>query len=425
MLHLEAESYISAPAKLSEDLEQLGALQFTARASGLFAAADISDTKLGKVSGMDMAWFRDTAHVANALFERGRVKRGQEDDIEKARGAGRAFLQVLANNAELIHDATLHRDAPKLPVRVNADTLENDTGEPRFQNDSTAYAVWLPAKLMLNDLLPHNKDNFKLLESVAGYLQAGEYWQQPDEGHWEEDSQIHASSVGVIVGGLTMVAKLFAKYDYQPSCVELPSLIDKGKSELKQLLGDGETPRHGDYPGRKYDASHLFLATTLTDVLDKAAARVEAAKIEKNLVRDIGVIRYIGDTYFAPGFKALLPPGERTTKAEGRLELRNTLSASTKINKAEAQWTLFDPLLSVYWGRQYEQTHDRAARFKQLLHLNRSLSHYVEVENGGLRVPELFHQETNQSAWTPNEHIPLLWSQANMVLALNQFERTG
>lgn len=416
---LRAESFLDSPVALGAELGREGALQFNVRASGLFAASDIADEQLARITGMDMAWFRDSAHVGNALLER-----GAGDDIEKVRGVGRAFLQILHNNESLLAQAIADPDAPRLPVRVNADTLENDT-EARLQNDSTGYSVWLPGKLMQRGVLKPTADDLGIMSEVVRYLEAGEYWQQPDDGQWEEDRQIHASSIGVVVASLRIVAEVFDANDYRPN-TDFNALIGKGQDALKAILPYGETPPTSMYAGRKYDASHLFLVQTLdTFQARPGLAYSEVRRIEKHLVRDIGTIRYPGDSYYAPGFAEMLKPGERTTQAEGRLEKRNTLGPDAERSRTEAQWTLFDSLLSAYWGNRYERFRDPIDRQQQLHYLDRMLQQYIRIDERNVRIPEMFQKETLGADWAPNEHIPLIWSQANTLLALKQFERTA
>ncbi len=65
---LRAEDYVGAPEKLLEDLREKGAMTFDAFASGMFPASELTP-EMAEQTGMDLAWFRDNAHVANALYE--------------------------------------------------------------------------------------------------------------------------------------------------------------------------------------------------------------------------------------------------------------------------------------------------------------------------------------------------------------------
>jgi phosphorylase kinase alpha/beta subunit len=122
--------------------------------------------------------------------------------------------------------------------------------------------------------------------------------------------------------------------------------------------------------------------------------------------------------------------------ADDPSELRRTLEDRGALtfepySKTEAQWTLSDAPLSTYHGKEYLRTNSRVEHSKQLLFLNRVLSQLVLTE-GKLLLPEAFYVEqvpapsskpTNQ--WIPNDHSPLLWAQANLLLALKTFEQTG
>jgi phosphorylase kinase alpha/beta subunit len=174
----------------------------------------------------------------------------------------------------------------------------------------------------------------------------------------------------------------------------------------------------------------LFLVEPLDVLTSEQAARV-VTDVETHLVREHGVIRYIGDTYWGPRFKDLMRIEERTSQAPGRLEERNQKAAGVAYSKTEAQWTLSDAPLSTYHGKEYLRTNSRVEHSKQLLFLNRVLSQLVLTE-GKLLLPEAFYVEqvpapsskpTNQ--WIPNDHSPLLWAQANLLLALKTFEQTG
>jgi phosphorylase kinase alpha/beta subunit len=116
---------------------------------------------------------------------------------------------------------------------------------------------------------------------------------------------------------------------------------------------------------------------------------------------------------------------ERTRAAEGRVESRNKIAEGIAYAGVEAQWTLFDPLLSEFYGRRYLQTGSAEDRSKQLMYLNRSLAQFIATPDGP-RLPESFYYTFQEGVnqWVPNDHTPLLWSQANLLRALNMFERT-
>jgi phosphorylase kinase alpha/beta subunit len=73
---------------------------------------------------------------------------------------------------------------------------------------------------------------------------------------------------------------------------------------------------------------------------------------------------------------------------------------------------LFDPLLSVIYGEEYQQTADAAALARQLEHLNRAIGQLDEKA----RCPEMYFLKRGE--WTANEHTPLAWTQANLAVAM-------
>jgi hypothetical protein len=62
-------------------------------------------------------------------------------------------------------------------------------------------------------------------------------------------------------------------------------------------------------------------------------------------------------------------------------------------------------------------------RAKQTEYLNRSLRQVTgadHTEIAALRCPELYYLEGGR--YVPNDHVPLLWTQANLMLALKLME---
>jgi phosphorylase kinase alpha/beta subunit len=440
--------YTHRPRELREDLLRAGALTFTPYASGLFPASDLSE-KLGEETGMTMAWLRDNAHVIAALYDTGQDRAGA---IRAAEG----ILQVL-RASEIVLDAAIsdpHDTRKRLTVRIDGNTLTPDA-EPRVQNDSTGYALWITSKLMLDGSLPVNQEDFAIIIKIAKYLEAIEYWHDPDDSAWEEDRRIHLSSIGVVVAGLTTADKLLRAHDINPG-INISSLIEHGHAAMRDIWQRGYTdhPDHprtehddisGDWPleltveeslrdalkdfrlrPRPHDAALLFLVEPLSAV-DPEMARSIVEDIEQHLKRKRGIARYPGDTYWSPYFDELVEVEARTQAAEGRTEARNLKAAGIALTGSEAQWTLFDPLLSSYYGKQFQQTNAPEDREKQLHYLDRSLSQLTPTSEGP-RLPEAYyltHDKANgRNRWQPNPHTPLLWSQANLLRALKVFEDT-
>lgn len=454
---LTTDMYMECPYELREKLETHDALRFVAYPSGLYPASELP-TILGAQTGMDMAWLRDNAHVAMSLHEQGYQT--------EAAAAGRAILSVLHSNRgvlDTVASDTSHtvEQLPRLPVRVHGTTLENDH-EQRVQNDSVGYALWFVSRLMHNGTITPQAEDLDVLAQTVRYLDRVQYWKDKDQGHWEEDSRIHTSSIGTVLAGIRDTQKMFDHYGYRHD-IDIPRLMDKGVNSLYTILSHGLTDisgkaltdimTHGqhtwsehlhpkssearipdfDIHHRQSDAALLFLIEPLGIVQGSWAEKI-VRDVEQNLLREKGIARYLGDTYWCPGFKELLTIEERTTSADGRLDLRNASAAKVAATQTEAQWTLFDPILSSYWGKRYQQEGNPQHFEKQLKHLNRSLSQFTTQPDGSLKLPELYYHEqeginlddsfadAHRYNLQAGDHTPLLWSQANLLRALTLFE---
>lgn len=88
----------------------------------------------------------------------------------------------------------------------------------------------------------------------------------------------------------------------------------------------------------------------------------------------------------------------------------------------EAQWCLFDPILSIYYGLRFRRTHDALEFLKQTEYLNRSLGQITGANGryGEFQCPELYYLEKGQRQ--TSRSTPLLWTQANLSIALKIME---
>jgi phosphorylase kinase alpha/beta subunit len=450
---LTVEQFADNPPGLREFLEERGALDFPAYESHLFPASVLPPEL--EATDMGMVWRRDNSHIINALFEAGRpdlaipAAQSQLESLHQERDVLDGVVNGTRNPAE---------PGGRLSVRVHGKTGERDH-EFRVQNDSVGYPLWVTSKLMVHDAIRPDAAKLETLAQTARYLGKVSYWQDRDAGHWEEEMSVHAPSIGTAVAGLEGLQQAFTYVGYQHD-VQFAELIARGRNTLNAMIelgyasvpsipewslrDDGAAPKNKDAADflhtfsadyRRLDAAMLFLAEPLNVVSRHHAAKIVDA-VEAQLVRERGVIRYPGDTYWSPRFKDIMGIDERTSQAEGRLERRNQMMGGVALSQTEAQWTLFDSPLSTYHGKEYQRTGNRVAHSKQLIFLNRVLAQMVPQESSGgaprLLLPEAFYLDrvpvpcgspTNQ--WIPNDHTPLLWAQANLLVALKTFEETG
>lgn len=452
---LRSADFTGDPARLQQTLEERGALDFVPFEGGLFPAS-LLPKELAQQTEMDGSWFRDNAHVARALYQNGQAN--------LAVPVGKAMLAALGNNRrtlnEVIHDGSQER----LPVRVNGNTLQNmPEPQPRVQHDSTGYLQGYTSLLLADGAIRLAGSRLETVlqdqADIVRYLKKIEYWHDADAGHWEEEHKIHASSIGVVLAGLQSANRMFNLFDSEDRMGirrDIQEITENGRYTFDTILAQGTTdvsvddlvhtgqplllgPESKPDPAtavffeqfspnrREQDAALLFLVEPLAILNDEQAAYV-VASIEKNLVRDKGTARYAGDTYWGPGFKEILRPTERTIAGEGRLERRNLTAEGIAYTQTEAQWTLFDPLLAVYYAKQHIVTGNSEAREKYFHYLDRSLSQLAPQPDGTLKWPEAYYHEFSPQGHpkfqlVPNDHTPLLWAQANNIRALRYFPR--
>jgi len=193
-----------------------------------------------------------------------------------------------------------------------------------------------------------NTNDLRILQKLVHYLKSIEYWHDKDNGMWEENEEVHASSVGACTAGLKSISKI----------VNVPKdLIKKGQEILNKLL-----PRESET--KDTDLALLSLIYPY-NIVSEEQKLVILHNIEKRLVREKGVIRYIGDKYY--------------------------------YNGAEAQWTFGFPWLSIIY--KYLKRPDLHAYYMRKT---------LEVMNANGELPELYYANSDEY----NENTPLGWAQA-------------
>jgi phosphorylase kinase alpha/beta subunit len=222
------------------------------------------------------------------------------------------------------------------------------------QNDAIGALLFKIGDLELKgDKIIRDDSDLRILIKLVDYLTSVEYWHDKDNGMWEEHEEIHASSVGACVAGLKRISKII---DVDPL------LIKKGEATLSWLLpNESET--------KKVDLALLSLIYPY-NVVDKKTANAILNNVEEYLVRERGVIRYLGDKYYSNG--------------------------------KEAEWTKGFPWLAI----AYKKMNNPA---KYAHYMRKTLG----VMNAKGEMPELYYSESEKH----NENSPLGWSQALYLVA--------
>jgi phosphorylase kinase alpha/beta subunit len=398
--------------------------------NGLFQAANLQIEF--EYTGYNNVWVRDNIHIAHAHY----INDHTEIAIKNVTAFSDYFIKYQWRFEKILSGELDFNDPTNRPhIRFNGDDLsEIDEKWSHAQNDALGYFLWLFCKLhnvqkshdggFICNLFAHfqklrvNKltsEQSQLLALFALYFEKIEYWHDEDNGHWEEARKIEASSIGVVVAALTELKELLKTYtvEYQDKKITadfLNALIGKGRQSLKQIL-PAECIQVNKY--RSCDAALLFLIYPLDIIQDENLEKQILNNVIKKLKGDYGIRRYIGDSYWSADYKDKVKPEQRTIDVSDDMSSRDSL---LQIGQ-EAQWCIFDPIISVIYGKKYQKTKKSEDLQLQTEYFNRSLAQLTP----DFKCPELYYLEKGQ--YVPNDTTPLLWTQANLWIAFKFMEQ--
>ncbi|MCX7996214.1 MAG: glycoside hydrolase family 15 protein [Patescibacteria group bacterium] len=340
---------------IDKHLEILKGLQYD---SGLFAA---SDKSVG--TGYDKSWLRDNFYETIA-FE----IIGDWDTVEKTY---RAILGIFLKHEDKIDWAIENKPQASyqyIHARFHPETFDEFWEEwGNKQNDAVGCILFRIGELEHHHhrSMLQSEDEVRIVNKLIKYLQAIEYWHDRDSGMWEEDEEVHASSVGACVAGLKSIMRL-------PKIHVPLELIWKGEETLHALL-----PRESE---RKFvDLSLLSLVWPYNVVTPEERDAI-LDHVEYHLLRERGVIRYKNDRYY-------------NKNEDGVSE--------------EAEWTFGLAWLAIIYEKLGNA--EKAKEFiKELI--------ADDTEKG---MPELYFSNSPEY----NDNTPLGWSESLFITALYQMEQ--
>lgn len=335
---------------IDQHLKILKELQYD---SGLFAA---SRKDVG--TGYNKSWLRDNFYECMAFQVMNDWK-----TVEKTYDA---ILKIFLKHEEKI-DWAIHQKPTEtyqyIHARFNPENFDEFWEEwGNKQNDAIGCILFQIGRLERH----HQKSvlesghHVRIAQKLVQYLQSIEYWHDRDSGMWEEDEEIHASSVGACVAGLKSIS--------QVKQINVPAeLIAKGRESLDALL-----PRESE---RKFTDLSLLSLIYPYNVVTPTQRDQILENIEYHLLRENGIIRYKGDRYYN----------------------RNTDGYSE-----EAEWTFGLAWLAII----YEKigNHRKAREFVEKLIA-------IDTPYG---MPELYFSNSSEY----NDNTPLGWSESLMIVAL-------
>ncbi len=403
--------------RLRHFLTEQGTFDFPVHETGLFSAARLSPE--ANYTGYDNVWVRDNIHIAYAHYVTGRA----DVAVSCVMALAQFFEKHRHRFVAVIRGDSDPSDPMNRPhVRFNALTLnENPEKWSHAQNDALGGFLWLFCRLVNAGHIALQESDWSLLQLFPLFFRKIQFWQDEDSGHWEEARKIEASSIGAVVAGLSEFRKVLKGGIAGDSAIiaEVNDLLDRGQSALREIL-PMECAQLDPVKRRNYDSALLFLIYPLRVVEDDMADQI-IRDVETHLLGEHGVRRYLGDSFWCADYKALQSRELRTIDVSSDMSARDALLQHGQ----EAQWCLFDPLLSVIFGHRYRTTHDHSCYEAQVHYLNRSLSQLTHQTDPfpDFRCPELYYLEGER--YVPNDVTPLLWTQAHLISALNMMQKTA
>jgi phosphorylase kinase alpha/beta subunit len=317
------------------------------------------------VTGYDKAWLRDIYFMTLGFLETG--------EIVVVQKAAKALLTVFVKNKEKINWAIQHKPHyawQYIHARFHPETFEEYWEEwGNSQNDAVGEVLNLLMTLeQVGATVIETDEEREMVQKVIDYLVMLEYWHDEDNGIWEENMEVHASSIGSVVAAF--------KKAQEVDWLTVPQIaIDRGQHALRALLPRESVTKFSD----------LALLTLIYPfaVTTEEETKEILKNVEYHLTRDKGVIRYKLDKYY-----------------------NNNIDGYSE----EAEWCFGLSWLAIIYA-------ERGEKDKAYYYLRKAKA-AVTPEG---KVPELYYSHTNQ----PNENTPLGWSESMYVVALKKVRDLG
>ncbi|MBN2527509.1 MAG: phosphorylase kinase [Deltaproteobacteria bacterium] len=391
-------------------LDEKEVFTFDVYSTGLFPAIG-RGSRVAQTSGYRAAWVRDNVHVAYAHFAGER----NEAAVRCTEAIARFYLEHVRWFSDIVEGRkSAHHPMNRPHIRFDGERLVPFSKKwPHAQNDAIGAFIWLLCRLLVNGAMKLTRPLFDLLSMMVLYLEAIQFWQDEDSGHWEEERKISASSIGVVNAGLREYEQLRRQQAPDDSCVvslqKIDALRQRGQAAMNHIL-PLECNQREPQKKRRDDAALLFLIDPFDIVSASQSAQI-IANVERHLQGKYGIRRYLLDSYWGPDYR-IVPADKRTIDLSEGIHQRDRFAVAGK----EAQWCIFDSIMSIYWGIRFKQQRESEYLMNQTVYFNRALSQLVETPSGDLQIPEAYFVENGH--YVPNDHMPLQWAQANLWRAI-------
>src|SRR5882762_6460642 len=230
--------------------------------------------------GYDNAWRHENVYEALA-FEYA----GEWDVVAKDY---HTLLDIFDKHIDKINWAVTNKPFESwqfIHARYNPETLEEFWESwGNKQHDAVGAVLFKLADFEAKgkSVLRNRKDR-RTVQTLIYYICNVEYWHDADSGMWEENEEVHASSIGAVVAALK-------KWQEVGGMDVDPDAIARGEAALHALL-----PRESE---TKFSDLALLSLIYPYNVVDYDMARQIVDNLEYHLTKDKGVMRYKFDAYY-------------------------------------------------------------------------------------------------------------------------------
>ncbi|RPH27713.1 MAG: phosphorylase kinase [Bacteroidales bacterium] len=408
-------------------LKRNGTFNFKPLNNGLYPAAAVTDQN--KYTNYDKVWVRDNFYVAFAHYQNGKAKQAKDTLY----ALSDFFFKYKSKFTSIISGKVDYSNAMSRPhIRFDGVNLVELKEEwSHAQNDALGYYLWLICKMYNSNDIQLRDTEIELFPLLIKYFKTIKYWKDEDSGHWEETRKVESSSIGTVLCALVEARKCVINAPaLRESCKKtgvdskyIDELIIKGKNALNSIL-PFECNQNSKTKYREVDAALLFLIYPMCLFEKEILDNVRLADIILNnaiskLEGEYGIKRYIGDSFWTADAKKKQTQSLITGNYSTKIEERNR---DHKIGN-EAQWCIFDSIISIIYGNKYKKTKSAIFLNQQIHYFNRALSQISggECPFGEYKCPELYYIEDGRYIY--NDTVPLLWAQANLWLAFYEIKK--
>lgn len=309
-------------------------------------------------TGYDKAWLRDNVYEALAFEYAG--------DWDIVAQDYHTLLDIFDKHIDKINWATTNKPFESwqfIHARYNPETLEEFWESwGNKQHDAIGAVLFKLADFEAqgHSVLRNEKDR-QTVQTLIYYICNVEYWHDADSGMWEENEEVHASSIGAVLAGLKKWQEVGGMDVDQDA-------IDRGQAALDALL-----PRESE--AKFTDLALLSLIYPYNIVSDDMATQI-VENLVYHLAKDKGVMRYKFDAYY---------------------------NKNTDGYSEEAEWCFGLSWLAIAYKLLGDD--DKAHEY-----LDKATA---TITKEG-KIPELYMSHTDEA----NENTPLGWSESMYVVAL-------